>query len=314
MKRIGNLYQKIISIENLYIAEKKARKGKSKRKNIINFIKNLDDNIQKLHNELINKTYSTSEYYHFIIYEPKKRNISRLEYVDRIVHHAILIYLEPIFIKCFISQTYSCIKNRGIHGALKQLNKYLKNEKETKYCLKIDIHKFYPSINNEILKNKLRRKFKDKDLLYLLDNIIDSIEGIPLGNYTSQFFGNFYINDFLHWLKQDKKVKLIVYCDDIIILHNDKEFLHNLRIKIQEYLHNNLKLKLSKYQVFLVENRGIDFVGYKSYHTHILLRKSIKNKFKKMLKNNYNKKSIASYNGWLRYGNCKNLKNKLLKI
>jgi len=312
LKRIGNLYQKIISLENLYLAEEKARKGKKNRKDIIKFVKNLDDNIQKLHNELKNKTYSTSEYYHFTIYEPKQRNISRLKYVDRIVHHAILIHLEPIFIDCFISQTYSCIKKRGILGALNQLSKYLRDKEETKYCLKIDIHKFYPSVNNKILKSQLRRKFKDIDLLYLLDNIIDSIKGLPLGNYTSQFFGNFYINNFLHWLKQNKKVKVIVYCDDIVILGNDKQKLHELRKKIEKYLLINLKLKLSNYQVFPINSRGIDFVGYKSYHTHILLRDSIKRRFIKMLRYNYNQKSIASYHGWLVHGNCINLENKLL--
>lgn len=182
MKRIGNLYNKIITIENLILADKNAQKGKSKQFGVIRHNRNREENILKLHEILKNKTYKTSEYKKFIIYEPKKREISRLEYFpNRIMHHALMQYLEPIFTKCFISQTYSCIKKRGIHKCLQDLNKSLKDKENTKYCLKIDIKKFYPSINLGILKSKLRTKFKDKDLLTLLDEIIDSNRGGSFG-------------------------------------------------------------------------------------------------------------------------------------
>lgn len=188
MKRIGNLYNQIISIKNLELADKKAQRGKSKQKGVIEYNKNREQNIQKLHEILKEEKYFVPEYLVFKIYEPKERIISILDYYPhRIIHHAILNVLEPIFTKGFISQTYSCIRNRGIHKCLRDLNKSLKNKEETKYCLKLDIKKYYESINKDILKSKLRRKFKDKKLLNLLDIIIDSNEkGLPLGNYISQ--------------------------------------------------------------------------------------------------------------------------------
>lgn len=314
MKRYGNLYERIISLDNLYLAELKARKGKKNRKEIIQFINNLNENILEIHKSLINTTYKTSNYSHFVIYEPKKRELSALPYKDRVVHHAILNYLEPILVKTFISQSYSCIKHRGIHKCLNDLTKYLKNKEETKYCLKLDIKKFYPSVNNEILKFLLRTKIKDGKLLNLLDEIINSIQGLPLGSYTSQWFGNFYLNKFDRWVKETKKIKYYLrYCDDIVILGNNKEELHNLRKEIQQYLQENLRLDLSNYQVFPIESRGIDFVGYVSYHTHIALRKTIKQNFKRMLNKYPNKRSIASYNGWLSHCNSINLQQKYLK-
>lgn len=312
MKRVGNLYQKIISIENLNLADYKAQKGKNKQFSVIKHNKNKEQNILKLYESLKNKTYKTTEYSVFTIYEPKERQISRLSYYpNRIVHHAIMIYLEPILLKSFISQTYSCIKKRGIHKGLRDLNKTLKNIEETKYCLKLDIKKFYPSIDKEILKLKLRTKFKDKDLIWLLDEIIDSNKyGLPLGNYLSQWLSNFYLNEFDHWLKEIKKVKYFRYCDDMVILGSNKKFLHKLRLEIQEFLEVKLNLQLSNYQVFPIQSRGIDFLGYKSFHTHILIRDSIKRRYKRMLRRNKNTKSIASYNGWLLYANCRNLINK----
>ncbi len=161
----------------------------------------------------------------------------------------------------------------------------------------------------------LRKKIKDNDLLYLLDNIIDSAEGVPIGNYLSQYLANFYLTYFDHWLKEVKGIKYYFrYCDDIVILHNDKEYLHKLLEDIKVYLKNNLKLEVkSNYQVFPVDKRGLDFVGYKSYHTHILLRKNIKLRFIRMIKYNNNWKSIASYKGWLDHCNSINLSTKYLK-
>lgn len=314
MKRVGNLYDKIVSLENLFLAEIKAGKGKKKNKEIIKFREKLNENILELYNSLVNDTYFISGYFHFIIYEPKERKISRLSYKHRIVHHAILLHTETIFTKSFISQTYSCIKKRGIHKCLKTLVKYLKQD-NTQYCLKLDIRKFYPSINNDKLKLLLRRKFKDKKLLELFDKIINSHIGIPLGNYTSQFFGNFYISQFDHWIKEELEEEYYLrYCDDIVILHNSKKHLHNLKVKIEKYLLDNLQLTLSNYQVFPVDKKGIDFLGYKTYRKYILLRKSIKLRFIKMIKYNNNKKSKASYNGWLKHANCRNLENKYMKL
>lgn len=314
MKRVGNLYERIISIENLELADKKAQKGKKKQKQVKKHNRNREQNIIELYEILKAKLYKTSEYYNFIIFEPKRREISRLPYFpDRIVHHAIMNYLEGIFQPSFINQTYSCIKKRGIHKGLKDVNKALKDEKGTIYCLKLDIKKFYPSVNKDILKSKLRHKIKDEDLLSLLSEIIDSYpKGLPLGNYLSQWFGNYYLTSFDHWLKEVKTVKYYFrYCDDIVILHHSKEFLHKLRKEIQSYL-LKIDLRLSNYQVFPVESRGINFLGYISFHRYILIRGSIKKKFLKMLKKRRNNKSISSYMGWFVHANCLYLVEKSL--
>lgn len=302
-------------LDNLILADKKARKGKAKQPGVIEFDKNPKQNLFNLHRLLCYKKYKTSEYDIFFIKEPKEREIFKLPYYpDRIVHHAIMNILEKIFVKMFISNTFNCIKGRGIHKALKTLKKALKDKYNTIYCLKFDIKKFYPNIDNQILKDLLRRKFKDKDLLDLLDEIINSTKGIPIGNYLSQYFANYYLTFFDHWIKENKKVKYYFrYCDDIVILFNNKEYLHALLDEIRIYLKDNLKLDIKEnYQIFPVEARGIDFVGYKFYHNYILLRKSIKKRFIRMIRYRDNIKSRGSYKGWLVHCDSINLQNKYL--
>jgi len=315
MKRIGNLYEQIISIENLTEADRKAQKGKSKQYGVRLHNKSRELNILNIHLQLKNRTYRTSPYDIFKVFEPKEREVYRLRYFpDRITHHAIMNVLEPIFVSTFTADTYSCIKKRGIHQLLRKLQESLKNQEETTYCLKLDIKKFYPNIDHDILKSLLRRKFKDNDLLWLLDEIIDSAKGVPIGNYLSQYFANFYLTYFDHWIKEQKQVKYYFrYADDIVILHNNKKYLHSILSDIRQYLSDNLKLELKEnYQVFPVEKRGIDFVGYIFYHTHILLRKRIKQNFARKLKINPNTESTASYLGWLKHCNAKHLTKKLL--
>ncbi len=264
---------------------------------------------------LKNKTYTTSPYTTFKIFEPKERLIFRLPYFpDRITHHAVMNVLEPVFTRLFTADTYSCIKGKGIHGAANALKLALKDRANTIYCLKMDIKKFYPNINHAILKHLLRRKFKDNDLLWLLDGIIDSAEGLPIGNYLSQYFANYYLTYFDHWLKEDKMVRYYFrYADDLVILSNNKPELHQLLAEIRNYLQTELRLTVKdNYQVFPVEARGIDFVGYRFYHTHTLLRKTIKQNFARMLATRKNPLSIASYKGWTKHADCKNLVKKLL--
>lgn len=316
MKRIGNLYSKIYAVDNLLEAHRKAKRGKSKSKEIIEFEKVKYRKLSDLHHLLKDGKYKTSEYKIFTLFDPKQREIYKLPYYpDRITHHAILNIIEDIFVKTFTQDTYSCIKGRGIHKLFYKLKKDLRDTENTKYALKIDIRKFYPSINNDILKQLLRKKFKDPQLLSLLDEIINSTIGQPIGNYLSQFFANFYLSYFDHYVKEVLKVKYYYkYCDDILILTNTKEELHKILFEINNYLHYNLKLDIkTNYKIFPVDKNGIDIVGYKFFQKYILLRKSIKKRFIKMIKTNNNKKSIASYNGWLCHADCKNLQKKYVK-
>lgn len=315
MKRIGGLYEKIYSVENLRLADSIARKGKTERSDIITYDQNREANILLLHEALKNKTYKTSEYTIFKIFEPKERDIYSLPYYpDRIVHRAVMNIMEPIFVSVFTADTYNCIKNRGIHAAAYAVRDALQNFPDTQFCLKLDIKKFYPNVDHSVLKQLLRRKIKDNDLLWLLDEIIDSAVGLPIGNYLSQYFANFYLTYFDHWIKEEKQVKCYFrYADDMVILAGNKPYLHQILSEIKMYLKERLKLDVKKnYQVFPVQARGIDFVGYKFFHTHTLLRKSIKKNFARMLVNNKNNASIASYKGWAKHCNSRHLLKKLL--
>lgn len=315
MKRYGNLFEKICDIQNLYLADDIASKGKTKQYGVISHRTNQDMNLFNLQRSLLDKTFKTSEYQVFKVYEPKERDVYRLPYFpDRIVHHAIMNVLEPIFVKMFTTDSYSCIKGMGLHKASRRLKKALKNEPETRYCLKLDIKKFYPSVDHSILKGLLRRKFKDNDLLELLEGIIDSADGLPIGNYLSQYFANFYLTYFDHWIKEVIGVKYYYrYADDIVVLSGSKEYLHGLLAKIKAYLWDNLRLEVKgNYQVFPVASRGIDFLGYVHYHTHTLLRPTIKKRFARKLKKGASRESVASYLGWTKHADCRHLEKKLL--
>ena len=318
MKRYGYLFEKVVDIDNLRLAADKAMKGKKWRKEVKAFEANREELLYKLQQDLINGTYITSQYETFVIYEPKERVIYKLPfYPDRIVHHAIMNILEPIWVSILIKQTYSCIKGRGIHKALHDLKKALKDKENTQYCLKLDIKQFYPSIDHDILKQLIRRKIKDTKLLQLLDGIIDSTNGVPIGNYLSQFFANIYLTYIDHELKEVQKAHYYFrYADDIVALSSNKVQLRKWLEWLKNGLYVHLKLHIKgNYQVFSVDIRGIDFIGYKSYHGYILLRKKIKRRYcKRVSKLNklgcdiqYYKLRVCSYLGWLKYCNCVNL-------
>lgn len=313
MKRIGNLYESIISIDNLLLADQTARRGKSKQHGIINFDKNYDQNIADIYRELATGIYKTSPYTTRVIYETKERIISILPYRDRVVQHAIMNIMEPIFVSTFTADTYSCIKGKGIHAASRSLKRALKDEPSTKYCLKLDIKKFYPSVDNLILKSLIRKKIKDQELLNLLDGIINSAPGLPIGNYLSQYFANFYLTYFDHWMKEQKGVKnYFRYADDLVILAANKEYLHRVLAGITKYMGQRLNLQVKgNYQIFPVASRGIDFVGYVHYHTHTMMRKTIKKSFARKVSKGINKLSLASYMGWAKHCNSRHLIKKL---
>lgn len=298
-------------MENLYKASMKAQRGKLKKKDVQEWNRDLICNLQKLQDDLQNKTYEVSEYHIFTIHEPKERIISKLPFKDRVVQHAILAIIQDILKESFIAQTYSCLKKRGVHKCLFDIKKAFKNRKGTQYALKMDIKKFYPSIDKKILKQFLRRKFKDPDLLWLLDLIIDSSDkGCVLGNFTSQWFGNLYLSKFDHYIKQDKGIIYYFrYCDDFTILHESKEFLYHLKLEIEAYLRNNLKLELSNRQVFPISKRPLDMVGYVIDHDKVWIRDSIKKNFKRK---RHQLASVSSYLGWTKWANARNLEAKIL--
>ena len=322
MKRINNIFEKIYDFENLKLAHANAQKNKKNYSEIKKVNENEDFYLKKLQNTLINKTFKNSKYKIFKkIDKGKERDIYKLPYFpDRILHHAILQILEPIWKKTLIKNTYQSIKGRGIHQAMRDVKKSINtlNGKRV-YCLKMDIKKYYPSVNNEILKQVIRKKIKDNNVLWLLDEIINSTQGIPIGNYLSQYFGNLYLSGFDHWIKEEKRIKhYFRYCDDLIVLLDDKENLHLLLEEAEFFLSTKLKLELkSNYQVFPIGKRRLDFLGFRFGEQDIFLRKSIAKSFKEKvlnidkLENPFN--SIASYWGWFKCVDDKELWMKCIR-
>ena len=326
MKRYNNLYSKIYNIENIKIAHKNAKKGKLHYSEVKMIDSNPEKYFIKIHNMLKNKTFQNSEYDVFAKRcGDKEREIFKLPYFpDRIIHHCIMNILEPIWVKTLIADTYSSLKNRGIHKGVKRIKEALKDRENTKYCLKMDIKKFYPSIDHTILKQIIRNKIKDNDLLWILDEIIDSAKGVPIGNYLSQYFGNLYLSGLDHWSKEQNRCKYYFrYCDDVVILHSDKNYLSQLRKDISKYININLSLELkNNWQVFPIDKRGIDFLGYRFFHDYTLLRKSTAIRFKRrtnQIKKKHHSLSpinilsgIMSYWGWMKHANCYRLQRKYI--
>lgn len=326
MKRYNNLFGKVCSMDNIAAAHAKAKRGKGYYKEVRMVESNPDFYLQKIRDMLLNKTFKNSPYKKMskITDNGKVREILKLPYYpDRIIHHAIMNVIEPIWFKTLIRDTYSAIKTRGIHDGVTRVKNALQDKENTQFCLKLDVKKYYPSINNELLKKVIRKKIKDNNLLWLLDEIINSTKGVPIGNYLSQYFGNLFLSGFDHWIKEQKREKYYFrYCDDIVILGRDKAHLHNLRNEIAAYLSiKDLTVK-KNWQIFPVDIRGIDFLGYRFFNNYTLVRKSISKKLIKRIlaiKSNHSRlstsqvvNSIMSYMGWLKYGNAKNLFNSVI--
>lgn len=279
-KRAGNLWKDVISMENIKRAYTNARKGKTCRSEVRKIDKDPEPYLRDIQKMLIHKTFHSSEYRMFVVHENgKDRDVADLPFFpDRIVHWAIMQVVEPIIMKNLISQTYAALPGRGSHQALATLKKYLRND-NAKYCLKMDVRKFFPSIDKDVLMQKLRRRIKDEDVLWLFGRIIYEYPypGIPIGNYTSQFLANFYLSDLDHYLKEDYHCAYYLrYMDDMIVLGWSKKWLHRVRRRISEFIDPwGLVLK-KNWQVFPVEDRGVDFVGYRTFRSFCLIRKRTK--------------------------------------
>lgn len=333
MKRIGNLYEKIYDIENLRLAHKQARRGKSFYTEVKLIDENEDEYLYRLQDMLIHKTYHTSKYEVFEKKEGKKiRKIYKLPYFpDRICQWAIIQVIEPYLMRTLTDDTYSALPGRGVERARRKMVRALKTDPEnTVWCLKIDISKHYPNVNIEKLKLKYRRLFKDNDLLWLLDEILDSNPdtGVPIGNYISQYSGNIYLSDFDHRVKEVYHIKhYFRYMDDMVFLSSSKEELQNLIKEITKYLADEYDLKVKdSWSLFRVEDRGIDFVGYVFRHDSIRLRKSIAHSIKKtsskirwrvnndMELNRHLYFSFNSLKGWLKHSHSGWLKIRYFDI
>ncbi len=322
-------YERIISIENLLTAWQEFIKGKSHRKDVLDFSEYFSENIYSLHTELKEKTYKHGPYQSFNISDPKPRNIHKASVRDRLLHHAIYRVLYPYFDQKFIVDSYSCRLGKGTHKAMNRFRgfSYKVSENKTKQCwvLKCDIRKFFASIDHNILMSILKKHIKDESTLWLLNEIISSfctypigtsygVIGLPLGNLTSQLLVNVCMNEFDWFIKHKLKIKYYIrYADDFLILsHNQTTLLNNLRY-IVRYLNDVLKLELHPNKVSVKTlNSGVDFLGWVHFTNHRVLRTSTKRRMMKKLRENSGYQLKQSYFGLLKHGNTYKLKQKML--
>lgn len=330
MKRVNGLFEKVISMENLRLADRRARRGKPRNREIGRHDANAEANLSALRQQLANGTFKTSEYAVFEIHDPKDRLIYRLPYYpDRILHHAIMNVMAPVWQSVFTADTYCCIAGRGIQAGADAVKRAIRSDPDgCRYCLKIDIRKYYPSIDHGVLKDIVRRKIKHTRLLALLDGIIDSAPGLPIGNYISQYLANLYLAYFDHWVKEQAVVRhYFRYADDMVFLHGEKTFLRALLNNAEAQLKGlKLQVKPDK-QIFPVsashrdKGQGVDFLGYVFFLRETRLRKHIKkNLARHIAKINHRRhlpdrkaflQEIAPWWGWLKHADTKHLIHKL---
>jgi retron-type reverse transcriptase len=294
MKTYRTLYPQIVDFENLYLAFRKARKGKRNRLEVAAFEFDLEANLFQLQEELAARTYAPGPYRNFFIRERKLRLISAAPFRDRVVHHALCRVLDPIFEARFIHDTYACRPGKGTHKALDRCQHFARGHQ---YVLQCDVHQFFPAIDLAILREKLSRLIRDEDTLRLIDQILDGgagvlapvyeVEwfpgddllaplrprGLPIGNLTSQTWANVYLDSLDQFVKRELKCGAYVrYCDDFLLFHDDKAQLHAWKDAVQDHL-NGLRLHLNwRRSTIYPTHTGIPFLGFRIFPTHRRLR------------------------------------------
>lgn len=293
MKTYSNLYAAICSFENLVAAAKKAQKGKRFQDNVGRFNANLEYELVKLQSELQARVYQPGCYREFLIYEPKQRIISAAPYRDRVVHHALYNIIAPLFERTFIFDSYANRVGKGTHAAILRYQQFCR---QNKLALKCDVRKYFPSIDYEILKAEVRRTIACPDTLWLIDRILDGSneqeavhdhfpgddlftpferrKGLPIGNLTSQFFANVYLNRFDHFVKEVLRCRFYLrYVDDFVVLGNDKAWLWNVKEQMQAFLEKwRLRLHEHKSQIRPVED-GVTLLGFRVFPEYRLLKR-----------------------------------------
>ncbi len=282
------------------------------------------DNILGLHRDLVEKTYKHSSYEAFSISDPKPRSIHKASVRDRLLHHAIYRLLYPFFDTTFVGSSYSCRRDKGNHKAYEHFRRLAysvsHNHTRTVWVLKCDVRKFFASIDQERLLRILEKRIPDRDLLWLLGQIVRSFEstgaglGLPLGNLTSQLLVNIYMNEFDQFVKHKLKSKAYVrYADDFVLLSQDKAELEQLLPRIEAFLWDELRLTLHPDKVFIKTlASGVDFLGWVHFPDHRVVRTTTKRRmYRRLEQTEWNEQGVQSYLGLLSHGNAAKLQERI---
>lgn len=283
----SSLFERIISIENLFGAWSEFKRGKTKKQDIAVFSADLEEHIFALHRELAERKYRHGPYTHFVVRDPKRRDIHKASVRDRLLHQALVRVLTPIFERQFIFDSYSSRKKKGVHAAVSRLRGFLwrlsRNNTKTVWVLKCDIRRFFDSVDHTRLLEQCRMRASDTRVILLLSDVIGSFEtargkGIPLGNVTSQLFSNVYMHPFDEFVKRELRVKYYLrYADDFVLLAHTRHELESLVPRLEDVLENSLSLLLHEDKVFLRKwHQGVDFLGYTLYPHFTVLRTKTK--------------------------------------
>jgi len=323
--QLSHSFENIICLENLLEAWKEFIRGKRNKKDVQEFSLQLMDNLIELHQDLSNHSYKHGGYQAFKINDTKPRDIHKATVRDRLLHHAIYRILYPFFDRTFVADSYSCRINKGTHKAINKFREYAyivsKNNMRTCWALKCDIRKFFANIDHEILIEILAEYIPDKNILNLLENIIESFSvkpnvGLPLGNLTSQLLVNIYMNRFDQFVKHRMKARhYIRYADDFVFLSESKMILEEYMLVVQKFLAEELKLELHPNKVFIKTlNSGVDFLGWINFPDHRVLRTATKRGMIRKLKEQPKEESMVSYLGMLGHGNGRKLQSEIKAV
>ena len=291
-----DLWKELCSFKNLEFAFKNARKGKTLKPYVIEFEQRLKENLQQLRTELLLHCYKPKPLQTFILRDPKTRKISKSHFRDRIIHHALCNIIEPLFEKSFIYDSYANRKTKGTLKAIQRFEhfteKISRNFTQSTFVLKADVKKYFDHVDHAILLSILRRKIKDHKIIWLVKVILSNYstangKGMPLGNLTSQFFANVYLNELDQFAKNILGAKYYIrYVDDFVIVHNSEELLHGYKEKIGDFLARSLALTLHPDKSRIMKVRqAVEFLGVKIFPHHKLIKKKNIRKFKKKLSN-----------------------------
>jgi retron-type reverse transcriptase len=350
METYTDLYSTLCSYENLYLAWRKARKRKTLKDYVIEFESDLDGNLKRLQHELETFTYSPNPLTTFVIRDPKTRRISASHFRDRVVHHALCNIIEPILSKNFIYDSFANQKGKGTHLAIMRFEQFLRKirvqnavlrgggqhklfhkEFSYGYALKADVRHYFDTVDHETLLKIIEHKIKDKNTLWLIKTILKNHKteiagkGMPIGNLTSQFFANVYLNELDQFIKHQLMVKCYLrYVDDFVILHRNRRILEKWKVAIDIFLRDILKIELhpDKTRIINLEN-GMTLLGFRVFYYYRLLKKSNAKRilkrlerFRQLYNNGRMKREdvIQSFEGWFAYAEFANTYNFRRKI
>jgi retron-type reverse transcriptase len=314
-------YDALIAPDRLFLAWQEFRVGKGNKRDVQLFARTLEDNLFRLHEILARKTYRHGQYEAFWVHDPKRRHIHKAPVVDRVVHHLLYTYLYDLFDPTFIHDSYSCRLRKGTHKGVERLvvftRKVSQNYTRTCWALQFDIQRFFASADHDILKRLLRRRIQDENVLWLLDEVVDSFhsemgqgKGIPLGNLTSQVFANIYLHELDYFMKHVLKIHWYIrYADDGVVVSPSKILLQELIQPMEDFLHNRLLLSLHPRKLTIRKlSWGIDFLGYIVLPHYTLPRTKTKRRMLARIQERIGRprsyEMIQSYLGYLSHANA----------